>query len=82
MTEDGTIKVYLGHGEFTEDPIPQDFFGVAGVAEIAGLQDVLMHIGREGHRHHVALTPGHILDPVREAMESYLGFKVSVPQRA
>ncbi len=81
MTEDGQVKVYLGHAEFTADPIPEDFFGVAGVAHIPGLQEVLLHIGREGHRHHVALTPGHVLEPVREALESYLGFSVSVPQQ-
>ena len=81
MTESGSLKVYLGHGTFTTDAVPADFFGVAGVAQIEGLQDVLLHIGREGHRHHVALTPGHLLEPIREALGSYLGFQVSAPQQ-
>lgn len=80
MTEDGELRFYLGEGRFTPDPIPDDFFGCAGVAEIAGLQDVLLHVGLNGHRHHVSVTPGHIAEPLREALEYYLGFEVSVPQ--
>jgi hypothetical protein len=53
---------------------------VAGVAKIKGLQDVLLHLGREGHRHHVVITPGEVMAPLREALEKYLGYKVSVPQ--
>ena len=34
LTEDGKLKFYLGEGRFTDDPIPDDFFGCAGVAEI------------------------------------------------
>ena len=80
LTDAGKVKVYLGQGKITGDPIPADFFGCAGVAEIAGLQDVLLHIGRHGHRHHVAIAPGWVQEPVREAMEKYLGFEVSMPQ--
>ncbi len=80
VTEAGRLKFYLGQGRFTRDPIPEDFFGCAGVAEIQGLQDVLIHIGEEGHRHHVAVTPGLVLEPLREALERYLGFQVVVPQ--
>jgi L-fucose isomerase-like protein len=80
ITEDGEIVFYLGEGRFTEDRIPDDFFGCAGVAEIEGLQDVLLHIGEMGHRHHVAITPGLVQEPVREALEGYLDFEVVVPQ--
>ncbi len=58
MTDEGRVKVYLGEGRFTHDPIPDNFFGVAGVAEIPNLQDVLLHIGVNGHRHHVSVAPG------------------------
>ena len=47
LTDEGKLKFYLGEGKFTDDPIPDDFFGCAGVAEIAHLQDVLLHIGRQ-----------------------------------
>jgi len=79
-TDAGRVKFYLGEGRFTKDPIPKDFFGCAGVAEIPRLQDVLLHVGREGHRHHVSVTPGHVMEPLKEALEHYLGLEVSVPQ--
>lgn len=81
MTFEGESRVYLGEGRFTEDPIPADFFGVAGVAEIPQLQDVLTYIGVNGFRHHVGLTPGRIVAPVAEALERYLGYKVAMPQK-
>ena len=76
-TEKGRLKVYLGKGTFTDDMIPEDYFGIAGVADIPGLQDVLQHIGFEGHRHHVALTSGDVRGPVAEALTRYLGFDVT-----
>jgi len=72
--------MYLGQGRFTSDSIPDNFFGVAGVAEIRNLQDVLLHIGNNGHRHHVSLTPGDVLAPLQVALGHYLGFEVSVPR--
>ena len=64
----GESRVYLGEGRFTNDPIPPDFFGVAGVAEMTKLQDVLYYIGVNGYRHHVAVTPGKVAGPVAEAI--------------
>lgn len=80
LTDRGCLKFYVGVGRFTKDPIPREFFGCAGVAEIPGLQDVLLHMGREGHRHHVAVAPGTLVEPIREALGRYLGWKVTVPQ--
>jgi L-fucose isomerase-like protein len=77
ITEDGLLKFYLGEGRFTGEPIADDFFGCAGVAEIEDLQDVLQTIGYQGHRHHVAVTPGHVLEPVYEAFDKYLGYEVT-----
>jgi L-fucose isomerase-like protein len=76
MTEDGQLKFFLGQGEFTRDPIAKDYFGCAGVAEIPGLQDGLRTIGMAGFRHHVSVTPTHVMEPVREAFERYLGYQV------
>jgi L-fucose isomerase-like protein len=76
MTEQGVLKFYLGEGEFTDDHIPEDFFGCAGVAHIDKLQDVLLHVGREGHRHHVSVTPGRVAASVAEALQYYLGCAV------
>jgi L-fucose isomerase-like protein len=80
MTDSGAVKMYLGQGHFTSDPVPDNFFGVAGVAEIPNLQDVLLHIGIHGHRHHVSITPGNFQDPMKEALEKYLGFEIEIPQ--
>jgi len=76
LTEGGKLKFFLGQGRFTRDPIPEDFFGCAGVAQVNNLQEVLQTIGYAGYRHHVSVTPGHIADPVREAFERYLGYDV------
>ncbi len=80
MTDQGDLKWYLGEGEFTTDPIPDNYFGCAGVAEIPELQDVLMLAGREGHRHHVSTTFGEYLFPMFEALGYYLEHDVDVPQ--
>ena len=63
-----------------DDPIPNNFFGAAGVAEIAGLQDVLLHVGMQGYRHHVGVTTGKHIAPIQEALEKYLDFDVTIPQ--
>jgi L-fucose isomerase-like protein len=80
MTDEGKVKMYLGEGSFTRDPIPANFFGVAGVAQIRNLQDVLQFIGANGHRHHVSVTPGKVQAPLFEALNHYLDFEVSLPQ--
>lgn len=81
LTDAGRVRVYLGHGQFTPDPIPPEFFGCAGVAQIERLQDVLLHIGKYGYRHHVSVTPGYVVAPVDEALRNYLGFEVELPQQ-
>ncbi|MHB9070183.1 MAG: L-fucose/L-arabinose isomerase family protein [Sedimentisphaerales bacterium] len=77
LTNAGELQFYLGQGRFTDDAIPEDFFGCAGVAEIDGLQNVLQQIGYMGHRHHASITPGHVVGPVAEAFEKYLGYRVT-----
>lgn len=78
MTDEGLLNFYLGEGRFTGEPIPDEYFGCAGVAEIADLQRKLLTIGYQGHRHHVAVTPGHVMEPVVEAFDKYLGYEVTV----
>jgi hypothetical protein len=41
---------------------------------IEHLQDKLLAIGRQGYRHHVSVAFGSILVPVREALQTYLGY--------
>ena len=77
LTRNGKLCFYIGEGRFTIDPIPSDFFGCAGVAEIAGLQEKLQTIGYMGHRHHTSVAPESMAAPVAEAMEKYLGYEVT-----
>lgn len=77
LTDSGALKCYLGEGRMTADPIPADYFGCAGVLEVANLQDALLTIGYQGHRHHVSMTAGHVLAPVQEALTRYLGVEVT-----
>lgn len=79
-TDSGRLRWYAGQGDFTSDPVPREFFGCAGVARIGGLQDVLLHIGQEGFRHHVSVAPGHVVEPLTEALVRYLHFDVARPQ--
>ncbi len=76
-TEEGRLVFYLGEGEFTGDPIEADFFGCAGVAAIDRLQDRLLAIGKQGYRHHVSVTAGHVATPLREAFREYLGYAIA-----
>ncbi|MFA6134814.1 MAG: hypothetical protein WC869_12430 [Phycisphaerae bacterium] len=78
-TQDGKLYYYLGRGEFTADPIAEDFFGCAGVAHIDGLQDKLQAIGHQGYRHHVGVTVGHVDVSVREAFTRYLNYEATIP---
>ena len=77
---EGAPGPWIPPSRFTDDPIADDFFGCAGVGHIDGLQNVLLHVGRHGYRHHVSATRGHVLEPVRDALGHYLGFDVEVPQ--
>jgi L-fucose isomerase-like protein len=75
-TQNGKLIFYIGEGEFTQDKIADDFFGCAGVARIDKLQDKLETIGRQGYRHHVSVTTGHMQVPLREAWERYLKYEI------
>jgi L-fucose isomerase-like protein len=80
LTDSGKIKCCLGEGNFTDDAIPAEFFGCAGVVEIENLQNVLLYLGQNGYRHHVGVTRGRVARPICEALARYLGFEVAQPQ--
>jgi L-fucose isomerase-like protein len=82
LTDSGEVRFYLGEGDIKDEPIPEEFFGCAGVAEIKGLQEVLLHVGRNGFRHHVILARGRVREPLQEALTNYLGCSVSIPQHS
>jgi L-fucose isomerase-like protein len=75
-TENGKLILYACEGKFTNELIEEGFFGCAGVAEIAGLQDKLLKLGRSGFRHHTAVGEGHVASALKEAFSTYLGYEI------
>jgi L-fucose isomerase-like protein len=70
----GTIRGYLGEGEFTNDPLTT--FGGAGVVHIPRLQGLLRYICENGFEHHVAANLSSVAGAVNEATTRYLGWSV------
>lgn len=75
-TQDGRLIFYMGQGEFTGEEIEKEYFGCGGVAKILGLDKKLNIIGKNGFRHHVSVTRGHVMRALREALETYLGYEI------
>ena len=75
-TQDSKLIFYLGQGKFTGEEIDKEFFGCGGVAEILSLDKKLNILGKNGFRHHVSVTKGHVGKAVREAFETYLGYDI------
>jgi L-fucose isomerase-like protein len=71
----GTIRGYVGEGEFTNDPL--DTFGGAGVVRIPHLQRLLRLICENGYEHHVAANLSSVAGAVEEASRNYLGWSVT-----
>jgi L-fucose isomerase-like protein len=70
----GTIKAYVGEGEFTDDPFPMD--GGIAVTKVARLRPLLRFIARNGFEHHVAMVRGHHAEAVHEAITRYLNWPI------
>ncbi len=66
----GTLKAYVGQGEFTEHPFPMD--GGIAVTRVANLRKLMKFVTRNGFEHHVAMVRGHHADVVEEALTTYL----------
>ena len=70
----GTVKCYLGEGEFTDDPFGMD--GGIAVTRVAGLRKLMRFVTQNGFEHHVAMVRGHHADVVNEAVTRYLGWPI------
>ena len=71
---EGTIRGYVGEGEFTNDSL--DTFGGAGVVHIPRMQELLRYICEQGFEHHVAANLATVGTAVHEAATRYLGWSV------
>ncbi len=70
----GKIRVYVGEGAFTNDPI--DTFGGYGVVQVPHFQTLLRFICDEGFEHHVAANHALVADVLYEALTKYMGWDV------
>ncbi len=70
----GSLKCYLGEGEFTDDPFPMD--GGIAVTKVAQLRQLLRFVTQNGFEHHVAMVRGNHADVVNEAVTRYLGWPI------
>jgi L-fucose isomerase-like protein len=68
----GTIRGYVGQGEFTSDSL--NTFGGVGVVKIPELQKLLHYICENGFEHHVAANFSTTAGAVHEAAVRYLGW--------
>ncbi len=75
-TEDGKFCIYLGEGEFTADTLESTYFGAYGVARFEHLQEKLIAIGKNGFKHHVAVSYGKVAHILKEACGNYLGYEI------
>jgi L-fucose isomerase-like protein len=74
-TRNGRLAFYLENGRIVDEQLPAEFFGCGGIAEIPGLQNKLLGIGRQGFAHHVSLSYGNHRDVLTEAYH-YLGYDI------
>lgn len=70
----GTLKLYVGEGEFGSERIPTK--GGVACCHVPGLQDLMRHIALNGFEHHVCFVRGRYADVLEEAFSRYLGADV------
>ncbi|MCK5673006.1 MAG: fucose isomerase [Spirochaetales bacterium] len=70
----GKIKVYLGEGVFTDDPV--DTVGGVAVCRIDNLQGLMNYLCENGFEHHVAMNRGLTAGVLEEAFSKYMGWEV------
>ncbi|WP_068114686.1 L-fucose/L-arabinose isomerase family protein [Tropicimonas marinistellae] len=70
----GTLKTYVGEGDFTDDPFPMD--GGIAVASVARLRELMGFVTQNGFEHHVAMVRGHYADVVAEAVTRYMRWPI------
>lgn len=70
----GTLKAYVGEGEFTDDPFPMD--GGIAVTRVGRLRDLMTFVARNGFEHHVAMVRGEHASVVQEAVTRYLRWPI------
>jgi L-fucose isomerase-like protein len=70
----GTIKAYVGEGEFVKKKFPMD--GGIAVCKVERMRRLLNTICANGFEHHVAMVRSHAASIVYEAVSKYMGWNV------
>jgi L-fucose isomerase-like protein len=70
----GTIKVYFGEGQFTDDVVKS--CGGLAVCKVPNLQGLMDFMCKNGFEHHVAMNRSNCAKVLNEAFENYLGWEV------
>lgn len=70
----GKVKVYVGEGEFTDDPV--NTMGGVAVCKVPNLQGLMKFICKGGFEHHVAMNRSNSAAVLEEALGKYLGWEV------
>lgn len=70
----GTLKCYLGEGEFTDHPFAMD--GGIAVTRVQNLRKLMKFVTQNGFEHHVAMVRGSHAAVVEEAVIRYLGWPI------
>jgi L-fucose isomerase-like protein len=70
----GVLKLYVGEGEFTSEPLPTK--GGLAACHVPGLQELMRYAAKNGYEHHVCFVRGHYAAALAEAFEVYLGAEV------
>lgn len=77
-TENGKIHSFVTEGEIIDEPIEEAFFGCGMVfkKDDNDANKMLLYMGAEGYRHHVAITKGEWKDAIYEAFNNYLDINI------
>ena len=70
----GSVKCYLGQGEFTDDPFAMD--GGIAVTRVQNLRKLMRFVTQNGFEHHVAMVRGDHADVMAEAVTRYLRWPI------
>ena len=81
-TEDGKLCAFVSEGRLTDEALPDVFFGCGSIFEKkengTDANGMLTYMAKNGYRHHVAVTRGHVGPAIVEAFRDYLGYEIDL----
>ena len=79
-TENGQIHSFVTEGEVVDEPIEKAFFGCGMVfkKDDGDANKMMLYMGENGYRHHVAITKGEWKEAIYEAFSKYLGLNIDI----